>query len=340
MALMVACAHCGNGDSYNSYNAPILPPKDIPQPNAYGAPKESPSNAYGGQKPLPVPIPHDIVVPQQNSYGGQPPKDIPQPNSYGGQPIMKTVSKDIPQPNAYGGQPPKDIPQPNAYGGQPPKDIPQPNAYGGQPPRDIPQQNPYGSLVPKDAPQNSYGGAPKPMAPPTNNYGGDNIRMGVSSDVVPIGPDSGVCQTNDQWLGVVHCFHCEFHRCAKQCISEMPKGFEQCYNKTALFNLRMLFEECLGADKSKCHRLTEDMTLAFVLSHYDRRVLDINRRQECLFRCGHPHAMSCMNLCDPLNPTDDVEREPLVVCYKSLEGKVHDMLTEFHSCLDQFKLTK
>jgi len=178
-----------------------------------------------------------------------------------------------------------------------------------------------------------------PIGSGDNAYGGS--RSGPFGDFQETRPrtieHSGVCKTTDRWMGIVECYDCELNSCAKQCLPELPKNFGMCYNKTALFNLKTLFIDCLGEDVSKCHRLTEDMALAFLLAHYDQRVLDVNRRNECIFRCGRPRVMNCMNMCDPLDPTSDIQKEPIVLCYKSLETKIHDMLVEFASCLDQYQ---
>jgi hypothetical protein len=261
-----------------------------------------------------------------NNYGGKmPPQDSPS-NSYNNRilPPHDTPPKLPPSGNSYSGiVPPMDQPRPptgNSYNGGivPPMDQPRP-----------PTGNSYNSGIvpPMDQPK-----------PPTGkSYGGD-IRIPPPFDTPTVTDiDSGACKTTDRWLGVVDCYDCELNRCARECRPELPKNFELCFNKTALFNLKTLFSDCLGSDFSKCHRLTDDMALAFLLAHYDQKILDINRRDECIFRCGRPRVMNCMNMCDQLTPDMDVQKEPIVLCYKNLESKIHDMLVDFATCLNQYQ---
>jgi len=223
--------------------------------------------------------------------------------------------------------------------GSPAKDIPSDTYGGGKKLKPIaPVMPPRDPTFPKD---NNYGGSNKGPAPVIPKKIDSNPLGGSFADVDNTLPIGGSCKTTDRWMGVVDCYDCELNTCAKQCIPELPKNFELCYNKTALFNLKTLFLDCLGSDMTKCHRLTDDMALAFLLAHYDQAVMELNRRNECIFRCGRPRVMNCMNMCDPLSPSIDVQKEPIVLCYKSLEGKIHDMLIDFSQCLSQYQaLTK
>lgn len=237
--------------------------------------------------------------------------------------------------------PPKDIPKPqeSSYGAKiPPSDIilpppPKQSGYGGvpPPPADLPkkpEESPYGQQpLPKPLPPSDTGSSyGQKMPPPANPYGSF-----PSADI-----PSGVCSTSDRWLDVVGCYDCELKKCISECKAELPFEFGQCFNRTALFNLKTLFTDCLDGDRSHCHRLTDDMALAFLLAHYDQRILDVNRKDECIFRCGRPRVMNCMNMCGQLTTPDAIRQEPVVLCYEKLEPKISHMLLDFASCLDSY----
>jgi hypothetical protein len=323
----------------NSYAKPA-PPKDTPSYNAYGqkVPKDTPiPNSYSKTVPLPDPTPNSYAkpappkdTPSYNAYGQKVPKDPPTPNSY-----SKTVPLPDPVPNAYGQPVPLPDPVPNAYGAKK-QDPPAPNAYGARKPADPPTPNAYGAKkpapvpVPKDAPvpaSKPHGGK-KPIAP-----------VNPVAPVNPIIPSEDIisppqtCSRGATWTDVVGCYECEMRKSAELCHSELPASFDLCANKTAIFRLSSLFSDCLRDKPPTCHKLNENMAFAFLLATYDSDVVDLNRRNECLFQRARDPIMQCMSQCDELKDPDTIDSEPIVECYNELQGQISTMLHDFADCI-------
>jgi len=82
-----------------------------------------------------------------------------------------------------------------------------------------------------------------------------------------------------------------------------------------------------------CHKLSENQAFAFLLANYDAEIIDLNRRNECLFRNAKDPVMNCMSQCDPMVNSDAINSEPIVVCYDELHDEINKMLKDFADCI-------
>jgi len=85
------------------------------------------------------------------------------------------------------------------------------------------------------------------------------------------------------------------------------------------------------------------MAFAFLLANYDDNdgdIIDLNRRNECLFQRARAPVMQCMSQCDDLQKIKDtIEEEPIVVCYNELHEQIDDMLHDFSNCIKTTVMT-
>jgi hypothetical protein len=197
------------------------------------------------------------------------------------------------------------MPMSNPYGQKLPKDVPSPNPYGGKKPTDRPIQ-PINPIVPSDE----------------------------GTDIIP---NPSTCPIGNTWTDVVECYECEIHKSALACKSELPPSFDLCSNKTAIFRMAHLFTDCLNApDKlPTCHKMNENMAIAFLMANYDSEIVDLNRRSECLFRTARDPIMQCMSQCQDLSDPSAIDSEPIVVCYNELHDQISSMLHDFADCVQK-----
>jgi hypothetical protein len=321
-----------------SYGQP-KPKPDTPNPSPYGEVRPKPDmpspspNPYGQVRPKP-----DMPSPSPNPYGQVRPKpDMPNPGPYGQ--VKPKPDTPSPSPNPYGQVRPKpDTPSPSPYGQVKPKpDIPSPNPYGQiRPKPDTPSPSPYGQIRPKpDSPspygsKPAYGGGKKPIITPINP-----VTPFDEGDDVRTPPTPASCPIGNTWTDIVGCYECEITKSAESCKSQLPLAFDTCANKTALFQMSSLFTRCLSTKPQTCHKLNENMAFAFLLANYDSDIVDLNRRNECLFQRARAPVMQCMSQCDALPGQLSIDNEPIVVCYNELHDQISSMLHDFSDCIKQ-----
>lgn len=295
-----------DGAGYNQQ--PALKPKTIPKDTPI--PKSSEEDGDGTDTDTDNELPRDEPKP---SYGQQLPKPMPKSDP-------KKLPKDLPRENNYG-QKINDVPVPRPI-------LPKSSGYEQKPkPRPLPKDTPLDDR----RPESSYGqGFKVKETLKKNNIPRDELRRRDS----PIFTDEGSCPIGDTWISVMGCHECEMRKCAKACKSKSP-AIHKCMKESAMFNLRIMFSDCLSNKVPTCHKLNEDQVLAFLLANYDSDMVDLSRREECLFSCANPGVMKCMDRCQPLVKKSDVDKEPIVVCYNELQDKISDWMRRFSDCLKQ-----
>jgi hypothetical protein len=300
-----------DGGGYNQQPAikPKTIPKDIPIPKSSEVDSQE-----DGDTDTDTELPKDEPKP---SYGQQLPKPMPKFEP-------KQLPKDLPKGNNYG-QKINDVPVPRPM---PPK----PSAYEQKPkPKPLPKDTPHEDR----RPESSYGQDFKVKDTlKKNNIPRDELRPVNERRPSPIFTDEDSCPIGNTWISVMGCHECEMRKCAKACKSKSPST-HKCMKESAIFNLRIMFNDCLSTKAPTCHKLNEDQVLAFLLANYDSDMVDLSRREECLFSCANPGVMKCMDRCEPLAKKSDVDKEPIVLCYNELQDKISDWMRRFNDCLKQ-----